>query len=576
MLRCIPTCRGPDRSLAVRPLSTVMVAVALVTAVHALAADVVDPLNRKPPASPGYLPPAPANPFVLPPVERKPIPPDSTGQQGRFVEQIVFRGNTAIPTAELDAVVAPYRGRRVSPAEVEELRQALTRYYVERGYINSGALLEPDAPPQTLAFRIVEGRISSVRLHGMAGLSDAYVADRLVRGNDGPVNIDVLRERFQLLLNDPLIGRMNARLIPGEQPGEAILDIDVVRKRGYQVTAFFNNYHSPAIGSEFVGLSASVANLTGRGDRLDASYQNSTEFASGGWGGIAWGVPLNFSGTGFNAQAQRIQSAIVESPLDALNIRSTLDIFDLGLSQFIYESLRHRLVVGANVLYRENKTTLLDEPFSFVPSEPTGTTRATTLRLWQEYAYRRENQVLALRSTFSFVRNNAEEIPGLPPTRSTDPRYWYWIGQAQYARQVTDNGAQVVLRGTVQATSDHLLPLDLIPIASVYEVRGYRENQIVSDKGIVFNAEFHYPLLQEQRHGVGVSLIPFFDWGRGRSQNTNQVILSSYGLGARVTWRGLDVQVSKAWRLIHPAILDSLHGNAQDRGINFQVIYAFF
>jgi hypothetical protein len=34
--------------------------------------------------------------------------------------------------------------------------------------------------------------------------------------------------------------------------------------------------------------------------------------------------------------------------------------------------------------------------------------------------------------------------------------------------------------------------------------------------------------------------------------------------------------VSKAWRLIHPAILDSLHGTAQDRGMNFQVTCSFF
>ena len=92
----------------------------------------------------------------------------------------------------------------------------------------------------------------------------------------------------------------------------------------------------------------------------------------------------------------------------------------------------------------------------------------------------------------------------------------------------------------------------------------------------MFNAEFHYPFLQEPRDGVGLWLIPFYDWGRGRNQNANPIILSSYGLAARVNWKGLEVDVSKAWRLIHPAILNTLHGNAQDRGINFQVTYAFF
>ena len=560
----------------IRLLPAAAVVVALYATAHAFAADVVDPLNKREPARPGYLPATPAEPFALPPVERKALPSDATGQDRKFVQQIVFRGNTAIPTSELDAVAAPYRGRLVSAAEIEELRQALTRHYIEQGYINSGALLEPDAPDRTLAFRIVEGKISSVRLRGMDSLNDAYVGDRLLRAGDGPANIDVLRERFQMLLSDPLIGRMNARLLPGENPGEAILDIEVMRNRPYQVTAFFNNYHSPAIGSEFVGIAGSVANLTGRGDRLDVSYQDSIEARSGGWGSIAWNVPLNFSGTGFNVQAQHIKSAVVEYPLDTLNIRSTLDIVDVGLSQLVFESLRQRFAVGVNGIYRQNSTTLLGEPFSFVPSEPDGTTKATTLRLWQEYAYRLEDQVLALRSTFSFVHDNLQDVEGLPPAPRPDANYWYWLGQAQYAHQVADNGAQIVLRGALQATSGHLLPLDLIPIGGVYTVRGYRENQIVRDTGEVFNAEFHYPLLLEPRNGVGVSLIPFYDWGRGRNQDQNATILSSYGLAARVNWKGFQLDVSKAWRLIHPSILDSLHGTAQDRGVNFQVTYSFF
>jgi hemolysin activation/secretion protein len=543
---------------------------------HAFAADVVDPLNKREPARPGFLPATPAEPFVLPPAERRSSSPDATGQDRKFIEKIVFHGNTAIPTEALDAVAAPYRGRLVGAAEVEELRQALTRHYIEQGYINSGALLEADAPDRTLAYRIVEGRISSVRLRGMDSLDDGYVGDRLLRAGDGPANIDVLRERFQMLLSDPLIGRMNARLLPGEQPGEAILDIDVVRNRPYQVTAYYNNYHSPAIGSEFAGVAVSMANLTGRGDRLDVSYQDSVESPSGGWGSIAWNVPLNFTGTGFNVQAQHIKSAVVEYPLDSLNIRSTLDIVDVGLSQIVFETLRQRFAVGINGIYRQNSTTLLGEPFSFVPSEPDGTTRATTLRLWQEYAYRLEDQVLALRSTFNFVRDNLQTIEGAPPAPHPDTRYGYWLGQAQYARQVLDNGAQVVLRGTLQATGDRLLPLDLIPVGGVYTVRGYRENQIVRDTGAVFNAEFHYPVLQQPRHGVGALLFPFFDWGKGKNQGESGTILSSYGLGARVNWKGLQLEVSKAWRLIHPAILDRLSGTAQDRGVNFQVTWTFF
>jgi hemolysin activation/secretion protein len=557
-----------------RLISLVIGLIASFTTVVAFAVDVVDPLNKREPARPGFLPPNPAEPFTLPPVEREPKASAPGAADARYIETIVFRGNTVIPTSELAAIAAPYRGRRVSAAEIEELREALTRYYIDRGYISSGALLEADAPERTLVFRIVEGKISAVRLRGMDSLDEAYVADRLVREADGPVNIDMLRERYQMLLGDPLIGRMNARLIPHERQGEAILDIDVVRNRPYALTAYFNNYHSPAIGSEAIGIIGSIANLTGRGDRLDLGYQDSTQSSSGGWATLAWSVPLNYTGTSFNVQLERDRSAVVEYPLDTLNIRSTLESVDLGIAQVISESLRQRFAVGVNAVYRQNKTTLLGEPFSFIPSEPDGVSRAWTARLWQEYAYRLEDQVVALRSTFNFVTDNAQETPGLPETTHPDGHYLYWLGQAQYARQVLDNGGQIVLRGTVQATSNHLLPLDLIPIGGVYSVRGYRENQIVRDTGQVFNAEFHYPLLQEARNSVDLWVIPFYDWGRGKNQDEQATVLASYGLAARFKWRGLQLDVSKAWRLQHPSILDSLHGTAQDRGVNFQVTCA--
>ena len=53
-------------------------------------------------------------------------------------------------------------------------------------------------------------------------------------------------------------------------------------------------------------------------------------------------------------------------------------------------------------------------------------------------------------------------------------------------------------------------------------------------------------------------------------------MLASYGIAARLRWKGLQLDFSKAWRLQHPAILDQLHGNLQDRGINFQLTYSFF
>ena len=50
-----------------------------------------------------------------------------------------FVGNTAIPTAELEAIAKPFLDRPIGNPELEELRLLLSRRYVEAGYVNSGA-----------------------------------------------------------------------------------------------------------------------------------------------------------------------------------------------------------------------------------------------------------------------------------------------------------------------------------------------------------------------------------------------------------------------------------------------------
>ena len=306
---------------------------------------------------------------------------------------------------------------------------------------------------------------------------------------------------FRVLLNDPLFDRMNARLLPDVRAGDAILDVDVVRARPYQLTAFFNNYRPPSIGSEAVGLSGWVRNLTGQGDMLEASVQASPRETSSARGNLAWRMPLGYSGTFLSVALEQGRSSVIEESLSALNIRSTLKSVEVGVGQSLFESLAQKLTLGLNHVNRENRSFLLDAPFSFVAGEPEGVTKETLWRFWQEYSYRTETYVVALRSTFTFGKNNIQVIPGLP-IATPERRFQTWLGQAQFARQVMANGAQMIVRGTTQQTEDRFVPLDGISVGGVYTVRGYVENQLVRDVGEILNVEFEYPLFRSAGTGL--------------------------------------------------------------------------
>src|SRR5262245_4705408 len=93
--------------------------------------------------------PLPAPPPVVPkpPILLPPPPAPDAPALSRGVRVVAkgfrFVGNTIVPEEELQAIAAPYVGRELGNAELESLRLALTRRYVEAGYINSGAVI-PD------------------------------------------------------------------------------------------------------------------------------------------------------------------------------------------------------------------------------------------------------------------------------------------------------------------------------------------------------------------------------------------------------------------------------------------------
>jgi hemolysin activation/secretion protein len=492
-----------------------------------------------------------------------------------FVRQIRFRGNTVLPTAALDRLALPYANRVLGEAERERLRLDVTEHYVAAGYINSGAVLGPQAlEGDVLTLDIVEGRLSAIRIHGMARLRDAYLLERLGQGGTAPFNMEALRERFTLLLSDPLFERLNARLIPGAKPGEAILDVDVTRARPYRLSVFANNYRPPSIGANAAGLKGSIRNLTGWGDLLELNAQAATGKEHSPRTGLGWSAPLT-PATSMTLQWEHGESSVIEEPLRLLDIKSILDSKELGLSHVLAETLAHKVALGLAAGERRNSTTLAGEPFSFTPGEPDGTTRVRAWRFWQEGVWRTTAHVLALRSTFTVTRNNTHAIAGLPDGGAQMPatRAWLWQGQGQYARQVMDNGAQLLVRTNLQWTNRTLVALDRMAAGGNATVRGFRENSLIRDRAAIVTVEFDYPLRSE---GMQFALVPFLDaaWAGNRGEDGDAI--ASLGLATRLRWKGLGLDLAWARRLKQLDGATAATRTWQDRGVHAQLSYEFY
>ena len=561
----------PRQPIQPRALLAALLLCAAAGSVHAIGgAESMDRPSARPLDIPGYESNQPPEGLKAPPAAKAPTPEEEGLDRSRDLplRRVEFEGGSVFPEEELRALARPYEGRKVSVSDLEELRQKLTQLYVGQGYINSGAVIPEDGYRDgVLRVRLVEGKLDEVRVQGQERLREGYIQNRLQGDPGQPLNLHELQDRFQLLLSDPLIERMNGRLLPGAGPGSSVLDVAVVRAQPYGLSVSGDNHRPPSIGAEAFGASGWVRNLAGFGDLLEFTF-NTSSGSERYYGGLT--VPITDSGTLAYFHFDEGDSRVVEAPANKLDIRSLVHNLEGGLSHPVIHTLDQRLILGLSLATRENQTSLLGQPFSFVPGEPSGRNQATVWRIYQDFSQRWERQAVAFRSTFSVGMDAFGATPETNP-RYPSSEFFAWLGQAQYGYLATEDGGQLVLRGMAQFSDSPLLPLEKVAVGGVGTVRGYRENHLVRDQGYALSLEFRYPLLggndPAARHRL--SLIPFMDYGEAWNLNQRSEALHSVGIGFNWEYKPVYAELYWGYKLIKPR--PDPHTNLQDDGIHFLV-----
>jgi hemolysin activation/secretion protein len=220
---------------------------------------------------------------LVPPGVVEPILPqvnfEALARSGRLwsfhgvVKDFRFVGNHAFSTGELAKVVEKYKGRELTAEDLEQARQDLTLLYINKGYVNSGAVLpDQDGKNGVITFELVEGRLTAINLKGNFWFRPWWLRNEMRRGAGQPLNFNKLKESLQLLRQNPTISRINAELRPGGVPGESILDVDIKDTQPFRFAIEFDNKRPPSVGAEIVQARFTDLNVTGHNDLLEIIY----------------------------------------------------------------------------------------------------------------------------------------------------------------------------------------------------------------------------------------------------------------------------------------------------------------
>jgi len=517
---------------------------------------------------------------------------DSTARL--FVRSFRFEGNTVFSIEELAKVTAQYTNREITSGELEEARRAVTLHYINHGYVSSGAVL-PDQTPTNgiVTMRIVEGHISRIEVRGNRWLRDGFITSRLDRWDGPPLNVNQLTEGLQLLRQNPNVRQINAELKPGTTPGESVLDARVVDELPFRVGLQADNHRPPSVGAEEISLLLADLNLTGNSDALNLRYgiadSGHDGFDFSGFDNVeaSYALPLNRYDTTLGAHASKLNTSIIEQPFRDINIASETVSYGPFLRQPFFQTANHEAAFTIAFDRRQNDTDILGQPFNS-PGAQNGRMVVSVLRLSQEWLGRSQNQVLALRSTFNIGldvldatdhSNHQFETVGTNLVTITVPngQFFSWLGQAQYIRRLFNTQNQLVFRLTGQWSDKPLLALEQLSIGGAETVRGYRENTLVRDRGIISSLECRVPVFFNKAGAGIVDIAPFFDFGGGwnYTDSPQPTTIYSAGLGLLLAPnKYINAQLYWGYRLRHiPMPPDK---NAQDLGLHFQVNFNLF
>jgi hemolysin activation/secretion protein len=211
-----------------------------------------------------------------------------------------FSGVTALPLADLQALVQPSLGKDLSFAELDAIAGQVTKLYRDRGFFIARAYL----PQQELAggsveILVLEGHLGDVHVkyttagpNVSSGVLASFVKDAIPAHK--PVTVLEL-ERAMLLANDLPNLNAHATLVPGQAVGTSDLVMEVDQKGWFSHdTIEADNAGSRYSGTYRFGGSANLVSPAGIGDLLSGRVLSS--FDGFNYGRLGWTTPV--TGTG--------------------------------------------------------------------------------------------------------------------------------------------------------------------------------------------------------------------------------------------------------------------------------------
>jgi hemolysin activation/secretion protein len=197
------------------------------------------------------------------------VPGQVTKGVCKEIRRIYLDGATVMPVEVKAALLAPFEGHCIGLAEINQLLQSITNYYVGKGYSTTRAYIpEQDMSGGELHILVLEGLVEGIRIEGK-GVSVANAFPGLVG------QIFNLREFEQGIDQINRLQSNNAQIDiqPGSKPGTSIIVVKNKPSRPWTFNLAMDNTGSDSTGYYQSSATYGHDNLFGIEDYLNMSLR---------------------------------------------------------------------------------------------------------------------------------------------------------------------------------------------------------------------------------------------------------------------------------------------------------------
>ena len=469
-------------------------------------------------------------PAVVPvPVPQSQIAP--AGGQTFLLKAVTFDTSAFLTKEQLDAIAAPYIGRKVDISEIQRIVKGVNDLYAEKGIVTAAATLPPqNLKDGLLKIALTEGKLGQIVIKGNTRTNDEYIRGQ-VRTQPGQV-VDVpLLTREIAGFNKTGVAQVQASLGSGASFGLTDIQLAVIEPPALSVSLFGDNQGIESVGKYEGGFLIQGYAPLGVDDRLTVYGVGSRGNLDGNF---AYSLPFDLSGGRVGASYTKGHIYVVQGPFVPLDIKGQSEVAALNATQPVFVNSNFFLLATGSLSRSISSSTQTDIPIT-------------------------DNQTFKETAGFSIGYQNEKFSASVSPTYSAAQTEFKVVDTQQHFSLYDGIFASslrlplefvATLAGAFQVSSAQLISGDqLFQIGGPTTVRGYTTALAAGATGFYANLELHHNL---GAAAPGADIFAFYDRGSVYSTSPTVVTLQSVGTGLSYNFKDRAIaEVSIGFPLDH-------------------------